>query len=217
MKIRKSVALIIVPALLVLLVASIACEPVGHQPVDQEVVRQAVQDEVRFQMAAAKEEMFQDFGPDRGDLEFAISQPLDELRFEIDDLRNQVEGRDHVSIFDLDSLRLDIQEVWSSINALEFEYARRGDLSELQFQVDDIRNSVELTHMGSAQGPDLDQLRFEIDEIRALVEDAKNESCFELEQLRLRVEDMERALNDFQGEFGLEMERLRSRVDSIQQ
>ena len=217
MDILKRLAKVGVPAVLILLVAAIACEPIDQQPVNQDEIRQAVQDEVRFQMEAAKEEMFQNAGPDQGDFEFAMSEPMNELRFEFDDLRNQLEGRDYASKFDLDSLSLDIQEVWSSINGLDFEYAKRGDLNEIQFQMDDVRNSIEFSNLESAQGTDLDQLRFEIDETRSMIEDAKNESHFELERLRLQLEDMERVLNDFQGDFGLELDRLRSRVDAIQQ
>ena len=116
MDILKRLAKVGVPAVLILLVAAIACEPIDQQPVNQDEIRQAVQDEVRFQMEAAKEEMFQNAGPDQGDFEFAMSEPMNELRFEFDDLRNQLEGRDYASKFDLDSLSLDIQEVWSSIN-----------------------------------------------------------------------------------------------------
>ena len=53
---------------------------------------QAVEDEVRFQIEAAKEEMSQDFGPSQGDFQFEMMQPLDDLRFEFDSLKNQVEG-----------------------------------------------------------------------------------------------------------------------------
>jgi hypothetical protein len=201
--------------MLILLVAAIACEPVEQQGLSRDEIRQVVRVEVNSQIEAAKEEMSQDFGPGQGDFQFELMQPLDDLRFEVDNLRNQVEGTDYVSKFDLDSLSLDIQELWSSINGLDFEYAKRGELSELQFQVDDVRNSIEFSNIGSDQGTDLDQLRFEIDETRSMIEDAKNESYFELEQLRLQVEDMERVLNDFQGDFGLDLDRLRSRLDAM--
>jgi hypothetical protein len=53
--------------------------------------------EVNSQIEAAKEEMSQDFGPFKDDLEFGLMEPLNELRFEFDDLRNQVQGTDYVS------------------------------------------------------------------------------------------------------------------------
>ena len=89
---------------------------------------QAVEDEVRFQIEAAKEEMSQDFGPSQGDFQFEMMQPLDDLRFEFDSLKNQVEGTDPVSRFD----------------GLEFEYARLESLNNLQFQVDDTNNNLAL-------------------------------------------------------------------------
>ena len=105
---------------------------------------QAVEDEVRFQIEAAKEEMSQDLGPSQGDFQFEMMQPLDDLRFEFDSLKNQVEGTDPVSRFDLESLSLDIQQVRSRFDGLEFEYARLESLNNLQFQVDDINNNLAL-------------------------------------------------------------------------
>ena len=177
---------------------------------------QAVEDEVRFQIEAAKEEMSQDFGPSQGDFQFEMMQPLDDLRFEFDSLKNQVEGTDPVSRFDLESLSLDIQQVRSRFDGLEFEYARLESLNNLQFQVDDINNNLALRDLDADQGFDLDRLRFEIAETRGMIEDAKSEAHLELEQLRLQVEDLERVLSDFQGDFGLELERLNSRIDSVQ-
>ena len=215
LQIRSRLIPVAVPLVLVLLGAAIACEPVAQEPVSQEEIRQAVQAEVSFQIEAAKEAMLQDFGPFQGDMEFALMEPLNELRFELDGLRNQVEGTDYVSKFDLDSLRLDLEEMGSSFGGLEFEYARRGDLDELRFEIDDIRNNLALRDLESNQGSDLDQLRFEIDQTRAMIEDAQNASHLDLEQLRLQVEDMGRFLNEFQADFNLELDRLRSRLDSM--
>ena len=93
---------------------------------------QTVEEEVRSQIEAAKEEMSQDFGPSQGDFQFEKMQPkmqpLDDLRFEFDSLKNQVEGTDPVSRFD----------------GLEFEYARLESLNNLQCQVDDINNNLAL-------------------------------------------------------------------------
>ena len=150
------------------------------------------------------------------DFQSEMMQPLDDLRFELDNLRNQVEGTDSVSRFDLDSLSLDIRQVGSRFDGLEFEYARLENLNDLQFQVDDINNNLALRDLDADQGSDLDQLRFEIYETRGMIEDAKSEAHLELEQLRLQVEDLERVLSDFQGDFGLELERLNSRIDSVQ-
>ena len=160
--------------------------------------------------------MSQDFDPSQGDFQFEMMQPLDDLRIEFDSLKNQVEGTDPVSRFDLESLSLDIQQVRSRFDGLEFEYARLESLNNLQFQVDDINNNLALRDLDADQGFDLDQLRFEIDETRGMIEDAKSEAHLELEQLRLQVEDLERVLSDFQGDFGLELERLNSRIDSVQ-
>ena len=158
---------------------------------------QAVEDEVRFQIEAAKEGMSQDFDPSQGDFQFEMMQPLDDLRFEFDSLKNQVEGTDPVSRFDLESLSLDIQQVRFRFDGLEFEYARLKSLNNLQIQVDDINNNLALRDLDADQGFDLDQLRFEIDETRGMIEDAKSEAHLELEQLRLQVEDLERVLSDF--------------------
>jgi hypothetical protein len=207
---------VVVPAVLILLVAAVACEPAGQQPLDEERIMQAVEDEVRFQIDAAKVEMSQDFGPGQGDFQSENMQPLDDLRFELDNLRNQVEGTDPVSRFDLESLSLDIQQVGSKFDSLEFEYARLERLNDLQFQVDDINNNLALKDLDSDQGSDLNQLRFEIDETRGMIEDAQSEAHLELEQLRFQVEDLERALSDFQGDFGLELERFNSRIDAVQ-
>ena len=133
MKLRKCLASVVVPAVLILLVAAVACEPAGQQPLDEERIMQAVEDEVRFQIDATKVEMSQDFGPGQGDFQSENMQPLDDLRFELDNLRNQVEGTDPVSRFDLESLSLDIQQVGSKFDSLEFEYARLERLNDLQF------------------------------------------------------------------------------------
>ena len=80
------------------------------------------------------------------------------MRFEFDDLRNQVQGTDYVSRFDLESIRLDMEEMGSYINSLEFEYARRTDLDELRFQIDDINNNMALRDLESNQSSDIAQL-----------------------------------------------------------
>ena len=69
---------------------------------------------------------------------------MDDLRFEFDSLRNQVEGTDSVSKFDPERLSLDIQQVRSRFDGLEFEYARLESLNNLQFQVDDTNNNLAL-------------------------------------------------------------------------
>ena len=128
--------------------AAVACELAGQQPLDEGRIMQAVEDEVRFQIEAAKEGMSQDFDPSQGDFQFEMMQPkmqpLDDLRFEFDSLKNQMEGTDPVSRFDLESLSLDIQQVRSRFDGLEFEYARLESLNNLQFQVDDINNNLAL-------------------------------------------------------------------------
>ena len=109
---------------------------------------QTVEDEVRSQIEAAKEEMSQDFGPIQGDFQFENMQPnmqpLDDLHFEFDSLKNQVEGTDPVSRFDLESLSLDIQQVRSRFDGLELEYPQLESLNNLQFQVDAINNHLAL-------------------------------------------------------------------------
>ena len=133
LQLRRRLTPVIVPAMLILLVAAVACEPVEQQGLSRDEIRQVVRVEVNSQTEAAKEEMSQDFGPFKDDLEFGMMEPLNELRFEFDDLRNQVQGTDYVSRFDLESIRLDMEEMGSYINSLEFEYARRTDLDELRF------------------------------------------------------------------------------------
>ncbi|MEE2925707.1 MAG: hypothetical protein VX608_00600 [Chloroflexota bacterium] len=127
LQLRRRLTPVIVPAMLILLVAAVACEPVEQQGLSRDEIRQVVRVEVNSQIEAAKEEMSQDFGPFKDDLEFGMMEPLNELRFEFDDLRNQVQGTDYVSRFDLESIRLDMEEMGSYINSLEFEYARRTD------------------------------------------------------------------------------------------
>ena len=128
LKLRKHLASVVIPAALILLVAAVACELAVQQPLDEGRIMQAVEDEARYQIEAAKEEMSQDFGPSQGDFQFEMMQPLDDLRFEFDSLKNQVEGTDPVSRFD----------------GLEFEYARLESLNNLQFQVDDVNNNLAL-------------------------------------------------------------------------
>ena len=72
---------------------------------------------------------------------------MDDLCFEFDSLKNQVEGTDPVSRFDLESLSLDIQQVRSRFDGLEFEYARLESLNNLQFQVDDINKNLALSDL----------------------------------------------------------------------
>ena len=127
LQLRRRLTPVIVPAMLILLVAAVACEPVEQQGLSRDEIRQVVRVEVNSQIEAAKEEMSQDFGPFKDDLEFGMMEPLNELRFEFDDLRNQGQGTDYVSRFDLESIRLDMEEMGSYINSLEFEYARRTD------------------------------------------------------------------------------------------
>ena len=127
LQLRRRLTPVIVPAKLILLVAAVACEPVEQQGLIRDEIRQVVRVELNSQTEAAKEEMSQDFGPFKDDLEFGMMEPLNELRFEFDDLRNQVQGTDYVSRFDLESIRLDMEEMGSYINSLEFEYARRTD------------------------------------------------------------------------------------------
>ena len=127
LQLRRRLTPVIVPAMLILLVAAVACEPVEQQGLSRDEIRQVVRVEANSQIEAAKEEMSQDFGPFKDDLEFGMKEPLNELRFEFDDLRNQVQGTDYVSRFDLESIRLDMEEMGSYINSLEFEYARRTD------------------------------------------------------------------------------------------
>ena len=127
LQLRRRLTPVIVPAMLILLAAAVACEPVEQQGLSRDEIRQVVRVEVNSQIEAAKEEMSQDFGPFKDDLEFGMMEPLNELRFEFDDLRNQVQGTDYVSRFDLESIRLDMEEMGSYINSLEFEYARRTD------------------------------------------------------------------------------------------
>jgi hypothetical protein len=158
LQLRRRLTPVIVPAMLILLVAAVACEPVEQQGLSRDEIRQVVRVEVNSQIEAAKEEMSQDFGPFKDDLEFGLTEPLNELRFEFDDLRNQVQGTDYVSRFDLESIRLDMEEMGSYINSLEFEYARRTDLDELRFQIDDINNNMALSDLESNQSSDIAQL-----------------------------------------------------------
>ena len=158
LQLRRRLTPVIVPAMLILLVAAVACEPVEQQGLSRDEIRQVVRVEVNSQIEVAKEEMSQDFGPFKDDLEFGMMEPLNELRFEFDDLRNQVQGTDYVSRFDLESIRLDMEEMGSYINSLEFEYARRTDLDELRFQIDDINNNMALSDLESNQSSDIAQL-----------------------------------------------------------
>ena len=158
LQLRRRLTPVIVPAMLILLVAAVACEPVEQQGLSRDEIRQVVRVEANSQIEAAKEEMSQDFGPFKDDLEFGMMEPLNELRFEFDDLRNQVQGTDYVSRFDLESIRLDMEEMGSYINSLEFEYARRTDLDELRFQIDDINNNMALSDLESNQSSDIAQL-----------------------------------------------------------
>jgi len=158
LQLRRRLTPVIVPAMLILLVAAVACEPVEQQGLSRDEIRQVVRVEVNSQTEAAKEEMSQDFGPFKDDLEFGMMEPLNELWFEFDDLRNQVQGTDYVSRFDLESIRLDMEEMGSYINSLEFEYARRTDLDELRFQIDDINNNMALSDLESNQSSDIAQL-----------------------------------------------------------
>jgi len=158
LQLRRRLTPVIVPAMLILLVAAVACEPVEQQGLSRDEIRQVVRVEVNSQTEAAKEEMSQDFGPFKDDLEFGMMEPLNELRFEFDDLRNQVQGTDYVSRFDLESIRLDMEEMGSYINSLEFEYARRTDLDELRFQIDDINNNMASSDLESSQSSDIAQL-----------------------------------------------------------
>ncbi len=215
LKLRSRLTSVIIPAMLVLLAAAVACEPVEQQGLSRDEIRQVVRVEVNSQIEAAKEEMSQDFGPFRGDMEFEMMQPLNELRFEFDDLRNQVEGTDYVSKFDLESLRLDMQEMGSYVNSLEFEYARRTDLDELRFQIDDINNNMALRDLESNQSSDIAQLWLGIEENQAMIEDERNQSNLNIDQLRLEIQNLERFLNDFQANFNLELDTLRSRLDII--
>ena len=216
MQLRRRLTPVIVPAMLILLVAAVACEPVEQQGLSRDEIRQVVRVEVNSQIEAAKEEMSQDFGPFKDDLEFGMMEPLNELRFEFDDLRNQVQGTDYVSRFDLESIRLDMEEMGSYINSLEFEYARRTDLDELRFQIDDINNNMALSDLESNQSSDIAQLWIGIEETQAMIEDERNQSNLNLDQLRLEIQELERFLNDFQSNFNFELDTLRLRVDSIQ-
>ena len=216
LQLRRRLTPVIVPAMLILLVAAVACEPVEQQGLSRDEIRQVVRVEVNSQTEAAKEEMSQDFGPFKDDLEFGMMEPLNELRFEFDDLRNQVQGTDYVSRFDLESIRLDMEEMGSYINSLEFEYARRTDLDELRFQIDDINNNMALSDLESNQSSDIAQLWIGIEETQAMIEDERNQSNLNLNQLRLEIQELERFLNDFQSNFNFELDILRLRVDSIQ-
>lgn len=216
LKLRSRLIPVIVPAMLVLLVAAVACEPVEQQKLSRDEIRQVVRVEVNSQVEAAKQQMSQEFEPFKGDMEFQLMQPLNELRFEFDALRNQVEGTEYVSKFDLESLRLDMQEMGSYINSLEFEYARRTDLDELRFQIDDINNNMALRDLESNQSSDIAQLWLGIEETQAMIEDERNQSNLNLDQLRLEIQNLERFLNDFQANFNFELDTLRLRVDSIQ-
>ena len=216
LQLRRRLTPVIVPAMLILLVAAVACEPVEQQGLSRDEIRQVVRVEVNSQTEAAKEEMSQDFGPFKDDLEFGMMEPLNELRFEFDDLRNQVQGTDYVSRFDLESIRLDMEEMGSYINSLEFEYARRTDLDELRFQIDDINNNMALSDLESNQSSDIAQLWLGIEETQAMIEDERNQSNLNLDQLRLEIQELERFLNDFQSNFNFELDMLRLRVDSIQ-
>ena len=158
LQLRRRLTPVIFPAMLILLVAAVACEPVEQQGLSRDEIRQVVRVEVNSQIEAAKEEMSQDFGPFKDYLEFGMMEPLNELRFEFDDLRNQVQGTDYVSRFDLESIRLDMEEMGAYINSLEFEYARRTDLDELRFQIDDINNNMALSDLESNQSSDIAQL-----------------------------------------------------------
>ena len=216
LQLRRRLTPVIVPAMLILLVAAVACEPVEQQGLSRDEIRQVVRVELNSQTEAAKEEMSQDFGPFKDDLEFGMMEPLNELRFEFDDLRNQVQGTDYVSRFDLESIRLDMEEMGSYINSLEFEYARRTDLDELRFQIDDINNNMALSDLESNQSSDIAQLWLGIEETQAMIEDERNQSNLNLDQLRLEIQELERFLNDFQSNFNFELDTLRLRVDSIQ-
>ena len=216
LQLRRRLIPVIVPAMLILLVAAVACEPVEQQGLSRDEIRQVVRVEVNSQTEAAKEEMSQDFGPFKDDLEFGMMEPLNELRFEFDDLRNQVQGTDYVSRFDLESIRLDMEEMGSYINSLEFEYARRTDLDELRFQIDDINNNMALSDLESNQSSDIAQLWLGIEETQAMIEDERNQSNLNLDQLRLEIQELERFLNDFKSNFNFQLDTLRLRVDSIQ-
>ena len=216
LQLRRRLTLVIVPAMLILLVAADACEPVEQQGLSRDEIRQVVRVEVNSQTEAAKEEMSQDFGPFKDDLEFGMMEPLNELRFEFDDLRNQVQGTDYVSRFDLESIRLDMEEMGSYINSLEFEYARRTDLDELRFQIDDINNDMALRDLESNQSSDIAHLWLGMEETKATIEDERNQTNLNLDQLRLEIQNVERFLNDFQANFNFELDTLRLRVDALQ-
>ena len=68
LQLRRRLTPVIVPAMLILLVAAVACEPVEQQGLSQDEIRQVVRVEVNSQIEAAKEEMSQDFGPFKDDL-----------------------------------------------------------------------------------------------------------------------------------------------------
>ena len=89
LKLRSRLSPVIIAAVLVLLVAAVACEPVDQQGLSRDEIRQVVRVEVDAQIEAAKLEMSQEFEPFKGDMEFQMMQPLNDLRFEFDDLRNQ--------------------------------------------------------------------------------------------------------------------------------
>ena len=74
--------------------AAVACEPFEQQGLSRDEIRQVVRVEANSQIESAKEEMSQESGPFKDDLEFGMMEPLNELRFEFDDLRNQIEGTD---------------------------------------------------------------------------------------------------------------------------
>ena len=68
LQLRRRLTPVIVPAMLILLVAAVACKPVEQQGLSRDEIRQVVRVEVNSRIEAAKEEMSQDFGPFKDDL-----------------------------------------------------------------------------------------------------------------------------------------------------
>lgn len=200
----------------VLFVAVVACQPTTQQPFNEGELRQLVQEEVRAQAGEFNPDIPGDFGPLKAELELEMMEPLTNLQFELDEVRNQLFGEEYAPRIDLDSLRLDLEQIRADFESSGIEFARRDRLDQLQFEVEGLRNSLDRRDLETHQGSGFHEIRFELEQYQSNMDVAGREFNISLEQLQLDMEDIRQSLQNVETDIFIQLDGLRLLIEAQQ-
>ena len=192
----------------------LACQPPGQPPVSQAALQEIVRAEVSSQIAADDRNGPGDLDALRAEFELAVMEPLNNLQRELGELRNEFFGGDYASSLDIEGLRLELEQVRSMFDTLEFEFARRDQLDELRMEIDNVRFSGDPQAEFDLRS-ELDQFNIEFRSMRNEFETVGQHFNLELEQLRLETEGVRRLIENVEEALRNETDSLHRRIDAV--